>query len=489
MIDEQRYRALIQQLATGGITGNKTYHQYHDQFVPRDSESMGYANGGGVGSMMQPKKKYEDQQLTKKVKPVNQGGGPNYLGKQKEVTVPKKWLSDPNHVVAELAYITPKEQKILLDANIYGSLKGKPNKGPGGVMSLQGDLGGWGGPGGGNTGGGQGGGQGGGNDYKNTDHFKMMTGNLAKGQTVETGPKTKQYSDLPEWVQVLQPDGTYKNKHVASAYKSYGTPSFWGNLFSRGAPGYRGLKGISAFGKNPLKNLQLKGTITPQGNIVGGQYYSDYEGFGETKDAMPFGIMGLISNAINKFKKPKDMSEYNKLGLYDERVNPTYYNDLDNKLALETQPTPSAKYKYSIGPQAVNVPGPYEQAETDYWSDKQVINTPGGEIVIDSEGNEVVDTPMGTPWDNPYQEPKKGVMEKINDFFFTPTGAAEINQTNDLGLKNEMAKLNTFETREYNNLKTGKELNMNSPKQNERLEELEKKKNEANIIGSSTAIV
>ena len=56
MIDEQRYRALIQQLATGGITGNKTYHQYHDQFVPRDSESMGYANGGGVGSMMKAKR-------------------------------------------------------------------------------------------------------------------------------------------------------------------------------------------------------------------------------------------------------------------------------------------------------------------------------------------------------------------------------------------------------------------------------------------------
>ena len=88
-------------------------------------------------------KKYKDQRLTKKVKPVNQGGGPNYLGKQETVTVPKKWLSDPDHVVAELAYITPREQKILLDANIYGSLKGKPNKGPGGIMSLQGDLGGY----------------------------------------------------------------------------------------------------------------------------------------------------------------------------------------------------------------------------------------------------------------------------------------------------------------------------------------------------------
>ena len=88
-----------------------------------------------------------DKKLTEKekktIKPVKQAGGMNYLGKQEMVTVPKKWLSSPDHVVAELAYITPKEQKILLDANLYGSLKGKPNKGPGGIMSLQGDLGGY----------------------------------------------------------------------------------------------------------------------------------------------------------------------------------------------------------------------------------------------------------------------------------------------------------------------------------------------------------
>lgn len=96
---------------------------------------------------VEKKIKYKDQRLTKaqqkKAKPANQGGGPNYLGKEKTVTVPKKWLSSPDHVVAELAYITPREQKILLDADLYGSLKGKPNKGPGGIMSLQGDLGGY----------------------------------------------------------------------------------------------------------------------------------------------------------------------------------------------------------------------------------------------------------------------------------------------------------------------------------------------------------
>src|SRR6056300_369877 len=119
---------------------------------------------------------YKDKRLTesekKNIKPANQGGGPNYLGKQETVTVPKKWLSDPDHVVAELAYITPKEQKILLDANLYGSLKGKPNRGPGGVQSLQGDLGGYdASPGGPNDGGSKG-------DRNKTRASDIMTGRV-----------------------------------------------------------------------------------------------------------------------------------------------------------------------------------------------------------------------------------------------------------------------------------------------------------------------
>ena len=47
----------IKNLAQGGMTyGDKTYHQYHDQYVPPDSENMMYANGGGIGSMMIPKR-------------------------------------------------------------------------------------------------------------------------------------------------------------------------------------------------------------------------------------------------------------------------------------------------------------------------------------------------------------------------------------------------------------------------------------------------
>jgi len=81
--------------------------------------------------------------VDKKINYAIQGGGPNYLGKQKMVKAPKKWKSSPTHPEAHLAYITDKEQDLLIKKNLYGSLKGKPNKGPSGIVSLQGDLGGW----------------------------------------------------------------------------------------------------------------------------------------------------------------------------------------------------------------------------------------------------------------------------------------------------------------------------------------------------------
>ena len=122
---------------------------------------------------------YEDQRLTKaqqkKAKPVKSAGIKNYLGKQETVTVPKKWLSSPDHVVAELAYITPREQKILLDADLYGSLKGKPNKGPGGIMSLQGDMG--------SVGGGSSSSGGGGGGNTNRERGLMSRGLGPKGTT------------------------------------------------------------------------------------------------------------------------------------------------------------------------------------------------------------------------------------------------------------------------------------------------------------------
>ena len=69
---------------------------------------------------------------------VMQGGVKNYLGKKKTVTVPKDWQSSPDHPTTELAYITKAEKDLLLKKDLHNSLKGKPNRGPSGVMSLNG---------------------------------------------------------------------------------------------------------------------------------------------------------------------------------------------------------------------------------------------------------------------------------------------------------------------------------------------------------------
>ena len=80
------------------------------------------------------------QMLKQGSEPVEQAGVMNYMPSEM-VTVPKIAKSSPDTPTAKLAYITPKEEDILVDLNLYGSLDGKPNRGPGGIPSLEGDFG------------------------------------------------------------------------------------------------------------------------------------------------------------------------------------------------------------------------------------------------------------------------------------------------------------------------------------------------------------
>ena len=68
----------------------------------------------------------------------NQGGVKNYLGNQKMVKAPLHWQSAPNHPTTELAYITQKEKDLLIKKDLHKSLKGGVNRGPSGIMSLNG---------------------------------------------------------------------------------------------------------------------------------------------------------------------------------------------------------------------------------------------------------------------------------------------------------------------------------------------------------------
>ena len=76
--------------------------------------------------------------VDKKVKYDVQGGVKNYLGKQKEVKAPLKWQSSPDHPTTELAYITEAEKNLLIKSDLHDSLKGGVNRGPSGIMSLNG---------------------------------------------------------------------------------------------------------------------------------------------------------------------------------------------------------------------------------------------------------------------------------------------------------------------------------------------------------------
>ena len=76
--------------------------------------------------------------VDKRVKYDVQGGVKNYLGKQKEVKAPLKWQSSPDHPTTELAYITEAEKDLLVKSDLHGSLKGGVNRGPSGIMSLNG---------------------------------------------------------------------------------------------------------------------------------------------------------------------------------------------------------------------------------------------------------------------------------------------------------------------------------------------------------------
>ena len=131
----------------------------------------------------------------------------NYLGKQKTVTVPVKWKSNPKAPATELAYITKAEKDLLVKKDIHGSLKKGPNTGPSGVMSLdsQGDYT--------RDRSDKGIQRDGSIDPRERDQREqqmkdLLTGNVTKGQTVKKGPRTRQYSDLPEIMKVKQDDGT-----------------------------------------------------------------------------------------------------------------------------------------------------------------------------------------------------------------------------------------------------------------------------------------
>ena len=360
--------------------------------------------------------------VDKRMKYEMQGGSKparNYLGAQKTVSgVPVKWKSGPDHPETELAYITKAEKDLLVKKDLHGSLKNGPNTGPDGIMSLdsQGDY----------TRDFSSAGKAPGRSPQQSNYMNKQiqkahdqktkdfyTGNLSPNDprmhsTSAPGPRTRQYSNLPEWV--VGPGG--KRQHAASAYKSYGQPSFFGNLFSRGAPGYRGIEGLSAFGTPTFQ--------TKKRDDGSEYYYTEDENFGETKSAVPFGIMGILDSIANKFRKPRALFEgKNLVAPEDQKVYiPEGMDSPMASLALAQYRTPGTLGAIPITPKNTmfddsnqsttdnaiqeSKKNPSMFDEVDYT--KTYIPNPGivGTMMYESPDNFREQTAIGNPVDTNY---------------------------------------------------------------------------------------
>ena len=253
--------------------------------------------------------------VDKKINYDVQGGIRNYLGKQKTISnVPLKWKSGPGHPKTELAYITQAEKDLLIKKDLHNSLKNGPNKGPGGIISLNNDgIGDTGGPG-----------SGGSENAGTDDKGNSMGGGT--GPSVQAPPGVRSNPTAPtDGTEGTLSDPREKFDFVGNT-KFGPTQKYTGGGFFSGANEY----GYRDVDTNPFsKNY---GDTKPgyAGRIIGG--------LGSLLTGIPF-VGGALGTAYDYGKgifgpKQKDMSQFNNLGLYSDRFPsgygiPTQQGDYD----------------------------------------------------------------------------------------------------------------------------------------------------------------
>jgi hypothetical protein len=227
--------------------------------------------------------------VDKKIKYEMQGGVKNYLGKQKEVKAPVKWQSSPDHPETELAYITKAEKDLLVKQDLHGSLKGGVNRGPSGIMSLNG----WG----------------------STDPGQNVSG--ATASAAEAGKNT---SDTLAAGMSAKDVQDFQAASVAAGAGQRVNPGFFD---SRNRVGPDVLARAKAFNPGAFKSNRRGGIMD---FITGG------------------GILGnLIRGVGQKFGLGKtydqatyDMSEFSPYGLGGSQ-NPSYYDDFENEFVEDEE--------------------------------------------------------------------------------------------------------------------------------------------------------
>ena len=276
--------------------------------------------------------------IDKKMKPVVQGGVDNYLGKQPQVQAPRKWQSSPDKPATELAYITEAEKDLILKANIHGGLERGPNMGPSGIMSLDsfGDIGGAGASGGDTSASGgamEGRGfSGRGPGQSDRDFDRQKANQRAALQIAER----KQARDLG-----YKERANIANRTYGPLQKYTGERGFLGNLF----------RGANKYGYTDTYTSGPKA-----GQVKPGYFGRVLGGLGSLLTGIPF-VGGALGTAYDYGKGifgkgPKDMSEFNKLGLGGVKPG-TYDFNPDAKINQDVDTTGYSRFG-NIGKPSIN---------------------------------------------------------------------------------------------------------------------------------------
>jgi len=235
-------------------------------------------------------------------KPTLQGGVQNYLGKQKEVTAPIKWKSSPDHPETELAYITKAEKDLLVKKDLHGSLKGGVNRGPSGIMSL--------------------------NGFGSADPDQNVSGSqMSAAETGNfSGFSGTGAGEGPE----LPPGVDRKPSQLAQDIRSAAIAAGAGQRVN---PGFFDSRNTIS----PIELARAKAFAKNRDNMFARQAMRNTRGGGLMSFFTSGGFLGnLIRGIGRRFGFGKDYDE----PTYDMRqlsgINPTFQDDLDNELALST---------------------------------------------------------------------------------------------------------------------------------------------------------
>jgi len=221
--------------------------------------------------------------IDKSIDYVEQDGYKNYIKNSKSVTVPKEFKSRSDATPTKLAYITKDEAKMLKKMK-----KNTPHKGPSGVPSY--------------------------------DDYDAETGSFRSGAAMsaaETGGGRTERGRADMRAAGIGPQEAQDLRSAAIA----------AGAGQRVNPGF----------------FDSRNTVSPTDLRLAKQFnptaFRKSRGGGIMNFITSGGLLGNLARSLGqrlglgkRFNEPTyDMSQFSDLGLLTDRVNPSYYNDLDNE--------------------------------------------------------------------------------------------------------------------------------------------------------------